>query len=128
MPQYSFRNPQNGQEISFIMGMNDIHEYIDSNGLKWERIWGYSQIAGDLRVDAFSSQNFVEKTNKKGTIRDLWNRSAECSEIRKSKLGIDPIKEKYIQNWEKTSKKEYPEKRIKKATEKLDKMGIEVTD
>ncbi|MEK6880271.1 MAG: hypothetical protein AABY22_11710 [Nanoarchaeota archaeon] len=128
MPQYSFKNPENGQELSLIMGMNDNHEYYDINGLKWERIWFNPQTADNLKFDAFSSQNFVEKTNKKGTIRDLWNRSAECSEIRKSKLGIDPIKEKYIQNWEKTSKKEYPEKRIKKATEKLDKMGIEVTD
>jgi hypothetical protein len=40
---------------------------------------------------------------------DLWDRSAELSAKRKDKMGKDPVKEKYFENWSKKRKgKKHP--------------------
>lgn len=128
MPQYIFYNPVTDKYIEIFMGMNSEHIYIDKDGQKWDRVWCIPQTADKLNINPFSQKDFINKTNKRGKLDDIWNRSKELSEKRKDKEGFDPIKEKYIKNWEKLRKKEYPEKRVSKAKQKLSKLGVVVED
>jgi hypothetical protein len=83
-------------------------------------------------MDAFDSKSFVASTiNKNDTYGDLQNRSAEASEIRAQKNGgVDPIKEKYYNDYnKKTNGKLHPQQqkeKFKKAIEKAEKKGLNV--
>jgi hypothetical protein len=54
--------------------------------------------------------DFAEYTkNHRGTIGDLWDRSAELSEKRSKIYGKDPVKDKYFKDWSKKRKgKKHP--------------------
>jgi hypothetical protein len=85
--------------------MNDNHEFTDEKGIQWIRVFSIPNTAVDTEIDPFSYTDFVNKTNgKKGTVGDLWDRSAELSEKRKKKAGKDLIKEKAIQDYRKKCK------------------------
>ena len=45
MPTYEYKNPKTGEIIEVVQGMNDAHEHIDKNGLKWERLFFSPQAA-----------------------------------------------------------------------------------
>jgi hypothetical protein len=83
-------------------------------------------------MDAFDSKSFVASTiNKNDTYGDLQNRAAEASEIRAQKNGgVDPVKEKYYDNYKKkTNGKLHPKEqkeKFDKAVEKADKAGIKI--
>mgnify|MGYP006935470275 CR=1 FL=1 len=98
MPAYLFSNPKNPKEIvEIFMGMNETHEYV-KNGVKWNREWSIPRAAIDTKSDPFSEKDFIRNTNnKKGSVADVWERSAEMSEKRAQKLGgADPVKQKYF--------------------------------
>jgi len=111
MPEYLYEHPTNGKTISIVQGINDKHEYIDKNGLKWNRIFTAPELntEGTLKADCNEKQfsDYISRT--KGTIGDLFDRSAELSEKRKKIIGKDPVKEKYFKNWSKKRKgKKHP--------------------
>lgn len=114
MPEYLYQNPKNNKVISIIQSIHDNHEYIDEDGLKWNRVFTSPQLntEGTLSADC-SAQQFSEFTkNKKERFGDLWDRSSELSEKRKKLYGKDPIKEKYFKNWSKKRKgKKHPQDR-----------------
>ena len=103
MPLYCYRNPQTGEEIEIIQGMNEVHEFVDSSGLKWDRVFFAPNASIDTKIDAFSQQKFVERTAaKKGSYGDLLDYSSEMSAIRAEKAGgVDPIKKQYLENYSK---------------------------
>ncbi len=45
MPLYEYKNPNTEEVIEISQGMNDPHEYVDDNGLKWERLFFSPQAA-----------------------------------------------------------------------------------
>lgn len=95
MPQFLYRNPKTGKIKEVIQSVNEPHVYSE-NGVQFERVWTVPQASFDTSIDPFSSQAFIEKTsNGKQRLGDLWDRSAELSEKRKSKLGYDPVKDKW---------------------------------
>ncbi len=99
MPFYQFHHPRNEKNvIDVLLGMNDDHSYTDEKGVKWVRVWTRPNAAVDTKANPYSEQDFVRNTgNKKGSIEDVWERSAEMSEKRANKNGgVDPIKEKYF--------------------------------
>ena len=103
MPLYTFSNPQTGETIDVFFSMNEKKEYIDENGLKWNREYYSPELNTTGKTDAWNSKQFVEKTGREpGTVGDLLDRSSELSKERASQNGgVDPLKEKYYQKYTK---------------------------
>ena len=102
MPTYIFENPKTKKTIEVFQRINEPHEYADEDGIKWNRVFTVPNAAVDTEVDPFSSEDFVKKTSQGcGTMGELWDRSKELSEMRKEKLGHDPVKEKYLERYSK---------------------------
>tara|TARA_B100000287_G_scaffold37892_1_gene34796 strand:- start:436 stop:801 length:366 start_codon:yes stop_codon:yes gene_type:complete len=104
MPEYLFQNPDTGEVISVIQGIEDDHTYSE-DGVLFERVFTVPNASIDSDVDPFSAQQFTEKTkNMKGTMGEMWDYSKELSEKRKQAYGgEDPIRKK--------AEKKYSEKR-----------------
>ena len=102
MPIYLFES-ESGEVKEVIQGMNEPHVYSE-NGLQWKRIFTIPNAAINSNGDPFSERQFLEKTNKPGTLGDLMDRSRECSEKRAQKLGEDPMKKKFFDNYSKQRK------------------------
>jgi|APGre2960657505_1045072.scaffolds.fasta_scaffold447047_1 predicted nucleic acid-binding Zn ribbon protein len=104
MPTYLYKNPKTEETLEITQGVNDKHEYIDSDGLKYERVF----TAPTMSVDTSGSSNekdFARKTaSKKDSIGDLWDRSKEESQKREKVFGKDPVKEKYLSDYSATRK------------------------
>ena len=100
MPFYIYQNPNTEEYIEILQGMNDEHEYTDSNGVKWNRVFTIPNAAIDLETDPFDNSQFIEKTQNAGSMGELWDRSAELSHKRAEKRdGIDPLKKKYFKDY-----------------------------
>lgn len=119
MPEYFFQNPKTGEIKSIIQRMNDIHEFSE-NGIKFDRLFTVPQASIDTNIDPRSSRDFVEKTGrKKGTIGDLWDKSAECAEKRG-----EPDKKYDV--WSKSRKnKIHPDKAHKDLQKDLNSLGFD---
>ena len=103
MPLYTYRNPETEEEVDIIQGMNEVHEFVDGNGLKWDRVFYSPNASIDTKTDAFNQNKFVERTAaKKGSYGDLLNYSAEMSAKRAEQAGgIDPVKKQYLEDYSK---------------------------
>ena len=101
MPIYLYKNPNTGEVIEVLQKMKDKHEYIDEDGLSYERVWAIPNANIDTNIDAFSEKDFVEKTrNKKATMGDYWDMSKEMKEKREQKTGApDQVQKKYMEEW-----------------------------
>ncbi len=108
MPIYSFLNKKTGEVIDVFQSMNDIHEYKGKSGKEnfWERIFYSPNASIDTKQDPFSSNQYLDRTkSKKGTYGNMLDYSKELSEKRASiNGGIDPVKEKYYNNYSKERK------------------------
>ena len=106
MGLYVYENPKTKEQIEVYQGMNDPHEYTDDKGVKWDRIFFPPNWAIDSIVkDPFNRREFAEKgANKKATLGNWYDESAELSEKRAQKYGIDPIREKYYEDYSKNRK------------------------
>jgi predicted nucleic acid-binding Zn ribbon protein len=103
MPIYLYEHPKTGKIIEVVQGMNEKHEYVDPQGVAWRRVFCNPNAGVDTKIDPFSAKDFANKTsNKRETLGDIYDRSKEASEARKNKLGYDPVRKKY---WEEYSKK-----------------------
>ena len=69
----------------------------------WSRVFLAPNASIDNSIDPFSKQQYLEATkNKKGTVGDMMNLSAELSQKRADKSGgLDPVKEKFFDNYAK---------------------------
>lgn len=121
---YVFQHPDREEYTEAYFGMNDEKKYIDEEGTEWKRVYLSSQLSVDAKVDPWDNADFVNKTgNKKGTVGDMLNLSSELSEQRaKESGGVDPLKQKYYDNYSKQRggakhvdqmKKTYEDKNIK---------------
>ena len=106
MPLYTYRNPETEEQVDIFQGMNDVHEFIDSTGFKWDRVYYSPNASIDTRTDEFSSQKFVERTaSKKGSVGDMLDYSAEMSSRRAAQAGgVDPVKRNYLDDYSKKRK------------------------
>lgn len=124
MPQYLYENPNDGSIVEVIQTMNEPHIY-EVNGVKYNRVFTIPQGAIDCKIDPFSSKDFAEKTGKKrGTLGNLFDQSAELSEKRAQKAGADPLKQAYYDRYKKIRGREHNDIGVKKAKEKLAKLGV----
>ena len=114
MPEYLFENPDTGEVISVIQGIDEKHTYSEK-GKEFSRVFTIPTASIDSSIDPFSSQHFNEKTkNMKGSMGDMWDYSKELSEKRKSITGTeDPIRKKAEKKYsEKRRGMKYKEKRF----------------
>lgn len=93
MPQYIYQHPKTGKTKEIFQSMNDLHVY-EEDGIEWNRVFTVPQAAIDANADPFSVSQFDAKVaNSKGTMGELYDRSAELSDKRASKRdGVDPLK------------------------------------
>ena len=102
MPIYVFKHPEKEQYVELAQSMSEKHIYFDDDGLRWERVYFSPQFNTQGKIDAFDNKKFVDKTGKmKGTYGDLMDYSKELSEERESKMGYDPVKKAYFDNYKK---------------------------
>lgn len=126
MPYYIFSNPNKPLEtIEVFFSMNDKKEYI-KNGIKWIREYIIPQTSIDQKWDALNSKDFVNKSrNKKGTVNDLFEKSAELSEKREKIMGRDEKKKLWYDNWQRRRRgKIHPNVQKQKGKEDLAKKGV----
>ena len=109
MPLYLFRNDETGEEKDVFFGMLEKKEYTDENGKQWRRIYYIPTASIDTKINPFSERDFVNKTgNKKGTVGEVMDLSAELSEKRAESTGKeDPVKRKLFNDYEKKTKKKH---------------------
>lgn len=101
MPIYLYQNPESLETKEIIQSMSEPHEYYE-NGVKWVRVFTVPNASIDTKIDAFSQNDYVNKTsNKKGTVGDLLDLSSELSRTRKEKTGEDKVKKDFFKNYEK---------------------------
>lgn len=99
MPYYLYSNPETGEVKEILQKMTDKHIY-EEEGIRWNRIFTVPQVGIDtIKLDPFSSKDFLKKTQTKGTLGSLIDRSKEMSEKRKDKEGCDPVQQKYFSEY-----------------------------
>ena len=104
MPNYIFKHPDKEEYEEVFFHMNDEPKaFSDENGVEWQRIFGSPQLNTAGKLDPWNSNDFVNKTrDKKGSYGDLLDASAEMSEKRaEQRDGIDPVKQKYYDDYAK---------------------------
>jgi len=103
MPNYLYQNPTNGQVKQVWQHMNDQHTY-QENGIVFNRVWTIPNAAIDTHCDPYSTKDYVKATAKGGTLGDMFDRSKELSLKRADKEGIDPVRQSFYDNYQKTHK------------------------
>ena len=109
MPIYIYKNPDTEECIEIIQTMSEEHIYVDEFGLEWKRVFTVPHASIDTKNDAWSHNDFVEKTGKmKGTVGDVLDYSAELSERRAQSDGKeDPVKRKAFDDYKKQTGKQH---------------------
>lgn len=127
MPLYIYAHPKTGETVEIIQRMTETHEYV-KDGVAWKRVWTKPQMSVDAApVDPYNPKDFIKATNKKGSVGELWDRSAELSAKREQKDGIDHIREKHYDRYEKEHKGQmHPQRKREKGAKKLKDAGISV--
>ncbi len=99
MPEYLYENPKTGAIVSVIQRMLEPHVY-QENGVAFKRIFIVPQASIDAKIDPNNPKDFVSKTrNKSESLGSLFDRSAELSARRAGNSGIDPIKQKFYDDY-----------------------------
>ena len=102
MPIYIFQHPDTQEIREVFQGMNEPHIFSEDE-VQWKRIFTVPTASIDTKIDPFSQRQFIEKTgNKKGTVGNMMDLSAELSQKREQLNGKeDPIKRKHFSDYEK---------------------------
>ena len=103
MPIYVYKHPEEELYEEVLQGMNDPHVF-SKDGVEWQRVFLSPNASISSNSDPFNSNAFLDKTaNMKGTVGDMMDYSAELSEKRAEKSGgVDPIRKKHFDNYEKS--------------------------
>jgi hypothetical protein len=139
MPSYAFTN-SDGDSTEIYYSMSNapkVGSVVTVDGVKWTRVYTVPQASMALsNIDPFSQKAFRDKTGSmKGcTLGEMFDASAELSARRKEKLGHDPVKQEYYDNYAKArkghrhfkEKKEKHDAKIAESNKKLSKLGISI--
>ena len=102
MPIYVYKHPEREEYREVFQGMNDEHVYSEDD-VEWSRVFLAPNASIDNTIDPFNKQQYIDATyNKKGAIGDMMDLSSELSAKRAEKSGgLDPVKEKFYNNYSK---------------------------
>jgi len=108
VPIYVYKHPEEELYEEVLQGMNDPHVF-SKDGVEWQRVFLSPNASISSNSDPFHSNAFLDKTaTMKGTVGDMMDYSAELSEKRAEKSGgIDPIRKKHFDNYEKSVGKKH---------------------
>lgn len=136
MPYYTFQRDDGVTEDVF-RHMDEEKTYAGEKGDevgRWTRIYHVPQMSLDTHIDPFDKNAFINNlSNKRETVGDTFDRSAELSEKRAAaRGGVDPVKQKALENYAaKRHGKRHPselaknmEKAQTEANKELSKLGI----
>ena len=103
MPNYTFKHPDREEYEEIFFHMKDEPKSFSKDGVDWQRVFDLPQLSTVGSIDPWNSNDFVNKTaEKKGNFGDLIDTSAELSAKRaEERGGIDPLKQKYYDNYAK---------------------------
>jgi hypothetical protein len=104
MPIYLFEHPKTGHVKEIFLPINGAIQYIDDENIKWQRLYTVPTIGIDTKIDPYSKKAFLNKTQKAGTVGDLFDLSKELSEKRGGSKN-DPVKKDYTKEWKKKRNK-----------------------
>jgi hypothetical protein len=131
MSIYSYQNTDTKEIVDVFQGMNDEHIYLGENGKEknWVRLFCLPNLATEglqSSIDPNSKNDFKRYTSQRqGKIGEVMDLSAELSERRKEKYGIDPVKQKFYDDY---SKIRHGKKHPQEAKEnKISKNGFSVS-
>ena len=117
---YLFYNTETDEYREIEMSMKEYAPYRGENNDEdtWERVYETPQISmrnsTSTKIDPYNQREFVERTGRmKGNYGNMIDYSKELSEQRAEKNGgVDPVKEKYFNKYEKkTGKKHLADRR-----------------
>jgi len=118
MPIYIYYRESTGEIAEVVQGMNDEHVYHGQDGAEndWKRVYTSPQASIDTKINPNDPKAFLEATrNKRGTYGDMQDLSKELSDKRAGTKGVDPVKEKFFENYSKERKgAKHPEELKKK--------------
>jgi hypothetical protein len=70
--------------------------------------------AVDTKMDPFNKSDWMRGTNKHITVGQMMDESAQLSEKRAEKAGLDPVKKKAFDRYQKMTGKPHPEDKPKR--------------
>lgn len=125
MPIYIYKNPKTNEVVEIMQSMREDHVY-RKDGIEYERVYTVPRASVDSVVDITNKREWLRYTDsRKGTVGDLMDLAAEASQKREGKLGKDPVKEKYYENYSKARNgKKHPDIIAKEARKKIEKLGV----
>lgn len=117
MPQYEFANPlDDNDRVDVFFHMNDEKRHI-VDGVEWRRVYHSPLASIDTKLDPRDKNAFVRRTEKYTRVGDFQSLSRDLSDQRASKDGRDGVKEKWLDNYEKTRNGKKHSERIPKVVE-----------
>jgi Ni/Co efflux regulator RcnB len=133
MPNYVFAQEGNPKKVTERFYHMDEAPSIgslitDPDGTQWRRLAVKPQASFDTHADPYSGADFVKATNKKGTIGDMWDRSAEMGAKRRDKEGgRDPVQQKFYDDYAKRRRgKRHPQELREEGSRRLKQKGITI--
>jgi len=105
MAIYIYQHPETKEQIEVFQLMSDLHIHIGADGLEWSRVYTVPNASFDsILTNPYSSQEFIKSTReKKMTMGEVWDASAELSKQRADKDGTDPVRDKFFVDYKKKS-------------------------
>lgn len=102
MPIYLFKHPEKEKYKEAFFHMDE-EKILKIDGVKWQRVYSAPNLNTEAPINPWDNNDFVNKTkNKKGTVGDIMDASAELSAKRAEQNGgIDPVKQKYFKDYAK---------------------------
>lgn len=125
---YTYEHPVTGEKKEIVQKANDIHKFIDEEGVSWNRVFHAPYFAIDSTPDITSEKGFMKYTEgKKGNMGNLFDLSAEASSERADRNGgIDPVKQKGYEEYRKKHGQAHKDERKETIKKELKSKGIEV--
>lgn len=134
---YKFINTINSGIIDvWIPITGNVNLYNGENGLEtgvWKRYWDGGcgiTVSHAQRIDPYSKKDFLNATDKKMTMGEMWDLSKEMSESRAQKDGVDHVKEKNMREYEKRNGVKHQDQiareKNEKAKNRMEKLGFGV--
>ena len=75
MPYYRYINPKTKEIKDILQTMNEVHEYIDESGIKWDRVFTAPELNTNDKLTGENHLDDVIKITKLGTALDKKVRS-----------------------------------------------------
>ena len=105
MAQYLYEHIESGEVVEVTQSMREEHIFNGENGTEigqWRRVFTVPLTAIDTKLDPRDKNAFVRRTEKYSKVGDFQDISRDLSAQRAAKDGRDPVKEKWLDNYEKS--------------------------